>query len=111
TPSATITNTATATATDLPTIPPEDRPILAFALTAYAATILPPEYQIPNFGGPDVTLVPQATPTLQPGFPSPIPPLETSGLPISQSCSSSPTSGFLTIYQGNPDIANQLGCV
>lgn len=110
TPSATITDTPSPTATDAPTLSPEDRPILAFALTAAAATVLPPDYQIPAFGGADITLVPQDTPTLPPGFPTAIPALPTNGIPIANSCSTSPTGGFQTIYQGNPDIANQLGC-
>ncbi len=110
-PSPTITNTPTSTPTEPPTLRPEDRPILAFALTAAASTVLPPDYQVPNFGGADVTLIPASTPTLAPGVPSPIPPLPTtSGLPIASACSTSPTRGFLTLYQGNPDIANQLGC-
>lgn len=110
TPSSTITNTPSPTPTDLPTLSPDDRPILAVALTAAAATVLPQDYQVPNFGGPEITLMPQDTPTLQPGMPSPIPPLPTNGLPIAESCTSAPTGGFLPIYQGNPDIANQLGC-
>lgn len=111
TPSATITNTPTSTPTEPPTLRPDERPILAFALTAAASTVLPEGYQIPNFGGPDVTLIPPTMPTLAPGVPSPIPPLATTaGLPISNACSTSPTGGFLTLYQGNPDIANQLGC-
>ncbi|MGJ3237515.1 MAG: hypothetical protein ACFE0Q_02300 [Anaerolineae bacterium] len=110
TPSATITDTPTATATEPPPIQPEDRPILAFALTAYASTVLPPDYQIPNFGGVDVTLIPQSTATLAPGVPSPIPPISNGGLPIADACSIPTTGGFAPIYQGNPDIANQLGC-
>ncbi len=110
TPSATITDTPTMTPTPPPTLSAQDRPIIAAALTAAASTILPEDYQIPNFGGPDVTLVPQNTATLAPGIPSPIPPLDTGGLPVSTSCSTSATGGFLPIYQGNPDIGNQLGC-
>ena len=109
-PSATITDTPTTTPTDPPTLSAQDRPIIAAALTAAASTILPEDYQIPGFAGPDVTLIPQNTATLAPGIPSPIPPLPTGGFPVSTSCSTSATGGFLPIYQGNPDIANQLGC-
>ncbi|MEO1289939.1 MAG: hypothetical protein AAFV93_19455 [Chloroflexota bacterium] len=110
-PSATITNTPSPTATDLPTLSPDDRPLIAFALTAAAATVLPDDFQVPNFGGPDVTLIPQDTPTLAPGVPTAIPALATTGgLPIANACTLSPTGGFQTIYLGNPDIANQLGC-
>lgn len=111
TPSATITNTATATPTDPPPLLPEDRPILAFALTAAAATVLPQDYQIPNFGGAEITLIPQETVTFDPSLPSPIPPLgTTSGVPLTTTCTTIPTGGFGTLFQGNPDIANQLGC-
>lgn len=110
TPSATITNTATITPTEPPTLSGDDRPIISVALTAAASTVLPPDFQVPYFGGPEITLIPQNTPTLAPGIPSPIPALPASGLPIASSCSTSPTGGFLTLYQGNPDIANQLGC-
>lgn len=108
-PSATITNTATATPTDPPPLLPEDRPILAFALTAYASTVLPQDYQVPNFGGVDVTLIPQATATFDPSLPTPIPPLSTSSV-LTTTCPTIPTGGFGTLFQSNPDIANQLGC-
>lgn len=110
TPSATITDTPTVTATDPPTLSAADRPIIAAALTAAASTVLPQNYQVPNFSGADVTLIPQSSATLAPGIPSPIPALPTSGFPVSTTCSTSTSGGFLTLYQGNPDIANQLGC-
>lgn len=114
TPSMTITNTATATATDAPTLRPEDRPILAFALTAYASTVLPQDYQVPDFGGVDVTLIPQATGTLDPNAPLVIAPLGTDGIPatsaITGNCPTIPAGGFGTLFQTNPTIATQLGC-
>lgn len=111
TPSATITNTPSPTPTDAPTLRPEDRPILAFALTAAAATILPQDYQVPAFGGPDVTLIPRTPTELPPGVPSPIPPIN-AGTPPSTTitCPTVTSGGFASIFQNNPDIANQLGC-
>jgi hypothetical protein len=109
TPSATITDTPSPTMTDLPPLGPEERPLLAFAMTAYAMTVLPPNYQVPPHVGANITLAPtQGTPNssaiviigAQPTAPS------SSG----GTCSTLPTAGFLTIYQSNPDIAALLGC-
>lgn len=115
TPSATITNTPSPTPTELPPIPPEDRPILAFALTAAASTVLPTDFQIPSFGGPDVTLIPT-----QPGTPNPDAPPVIAGLgtgtpiPVATtntgSCTTAPINGFLTVYESNSELASQLGC-
>lgn len=110
TPSATITDTPTPTATEPPTLRPQDRPIIAAALTAAASTVLPANYQIPNFAGPNVTLIPQSTATFSPGAVPPVQGFPTSAVPASTTCTTSTSSGFLTLYQGNPDIANQLGC-
>ena len=114
TPSMTITNTSTPTPTDAPTLRPEDRPILAFALTAYAATVLPQDYQVPNFGGAEITLIPQATGTLDPNAPIAIPPLSTGGVPATgiatSNCPTVPAGGFGTLFQNNPTTATQLGC-
>jgi len=115
TPSSTITNTPSPTATDLPTLDPDSRPILAFALTAAAATILPQDYQVPPYQGIEVTLSPEPIiygGTLPPGIPSAIPALGTAPAqaPIATTCTILPQAGFGTIYQNNPDVAAQLGC-
>lgn len=109
TPSATITDTPTRTPTALPTLDPNERPLLAFAMTAYAMTVLPPDYQVPPYTGVNVTLVPTVLPTSSSsgviviGAPQPT-------APNSSNCATLPTAGFLTIYQSNPDIAALLGC-
>lgn len=59
TPSSTITETPSPTPTPLPTLHPDERPILAFALTAAASTILPPDFEVPAYQGIDVTLSPE----------------------------------------------------
>lgn len=116
TPSSTITDTPTPTPTNLPTLDPGERPILAFALTAAASTILPPDFQVPPYQGTNVTLSPEPlvfSGTLPPGIPSPIPPLNNSGItqvPVAASCPILPQGGFATVFAGNPDIAAQLGC-
>ncbi|MEO1165001.1 MAG: hypothetical protein AAFV98_14530 [Chloroflexota bacterium] len=117
TPSATITNTPSPTPPPPPTLAPEDRPILAFALTAAAATVLPTDYQVPGFTGADVTLIPTEAGTPDPNAPPVIVALGT-GTTIPQgvatvntaSCTTATTGGFLTIYQSNSNIASQLGC-
>lgn len=104
TPSATITDTPTRTPTALPRLDPNDRPLLAFALTAYASTALPQNYIVPPYEGVNVTLIPTVS---------------SSGVVVigaqptalsSSNCTTLPTGGFLTIYQSNPDISSLLGC-
>ena len=117
TPSATITNTPSPTPLPPPTLAPEDRPILAFALTAAAATVLPPDFAVPGFEGADVTLIPTAIGTRDPSLPPVIVGLGT-GTPAPQgiatvntaSCTTTTAGGFLTIYQSNSTVASQLGC-
>jgi hypothetical protein len=107
TPSATITDTPTPTLTDLPPLGPEERPLLAFALTAYAMTVLPPDYQIPPYVGANVTLAPTSQITPNSGI------VVIGAQPTAAStgtCSTLPSGGFLTIYQSNPDIAALLAC-
>lgn len=115
TPSATITNTPSITPTEPPPLSPDDRPILGIVELARNATVLPTDYQVPAFGGPDITLIPQDTATLAPGIPSPIPPLGATSPPTGNTettpiCGTTTSGGFLTIYQSNSAIANQLGC-
>jgi hypothetical protein len=108
TPSATITDTPTRTPTDLPTLGPEDRPILALAATAYRATVLASDYQIPPFVGVNVTLAPTAQ--TNPSGIIQIGAQTTAPAPVTGTCPSLPTGGFLSIYQSNPDISGLLGC-
>src|SRR5690348_13149049 len=51
TPSATITDTPSPSPTELPPLGPEERSILALAMTAKASTVLPPDYQVPPYIG------------------------------------------------------------
>lgn len=113
-PSATITETPSPSPTLLPTIAPEDRPILGLLEILMRSTVLPEDYQVPDFDGVDVTLVP----TLAEG--ETIPSLEdltqAAGgqdgeiTPINLDCAFAPPSVFGTIYSTNPDFALQLGC-
>lgn len=100
TPSATITVTSSPTPTDLPTIPPDERPLLALALTANAATVLPTDYQVPDFGGMDVTLAPTTIQVIS---------TEQQQV-VGGDCDSFPPGGFGVVYQNNPTLATQLGC-
>jgi hypothetical protein len=114
TPSPTITVTSSATPTDLPTISPEERPLLALALTALAATVLPTDFVVPPYTGINVTLAPTFA-TLAPGMPSAIAPIGQAATPIgggipAPACTSIPAGRFGTIFTTNPDIAAQIGC-
>jgi hypothetical protein len=115
TPSATITETPTLTASPLPTLDPDVRPILSFAFTAAAATILPADFVVPPYEGINVTLSPVPLVlggTLPPGIPSAIPPLGTvpTQAALATTCSILPTGGFGAIFQSNPDVAAQIAC-
>lgn len=107
TPSATITDTPSPVPTDAP-LDPGDRPVLLFALTAAAATVLPTDYQVPAFQGAEVTLVPQATATTLDGI-IVIPTLPDGSIstPV---CTTSASGGFASARQSNPLLSQQLGC-
>jgi hypothetical protein len=112
TPSATITETATTTGTPEPTLPPEARPLTSLLQVALQTTILPSDFQVPDFQGIDVPLT---TPTPdQPGGGVLI--VETSvsappfGISIPNNCAFYPPAGFGVVYANNVDIATQLGC-
>lgn len=116
-PSATITDTPSPVPSPLPTIAPEDRPLLGLLQLAIRATVLPDDYQVPDFGGVDVTLAPTVAagdtiPSLedltalavvpQPDDAGPAPP--------DLGCAFAPPGSFGTLYANNPDVAQQLGC-
>lgn len=114
TPSATITVTSSPTATDLPTIPPDERPLLSLALTALASTVLPTDFVVPPYTGPNITLAPTFS-TLAPGMPSAIAPIGQAATPVTGGipapiCTVLPSGGFATVFNTNPDIAAQIGC-
>lgn len=117
TPSATITDTPSPTATDLGTIPPDER-----ARTSLLEDILLDATRLPP-GGFIATPPPAFTATLTvpviPGIPtiapptggigqSPTPPSALSG--GSTACPFYPAGGFGAIFANNPDIAVALGC-
>jgi len=107
TPSSTITTTPTQTYTPAPTIGPEERPLVALAFTAAAATVLPTDYVIPGFEGTDVSAS-TATPGTMSGFAG-----EGSGggtTAVPSNCAQFPAGGFGSVYQANADLAAQLGC-
>jgi hypothetical protein len=121
TPSATITDTPTATWTPLPTIDPRNRPFLALVEAALNATILPTDFEVPPYQGINVTLPPTsaATATFLPdSLPTGIPPLQAmtntpSAATTTQNttnCATLPPGGFGGVFSNNPDIANQLQC-
>ncbi len=99
TPSATITDTPTPTATNTPL--PSDTPyptadnegLLALVQLAAKATILPPN------------LLPAVVPTV-PGavVGATAPPA------VMPTCTTPPSGGFATVYNGDPTLAAQLGC-
>ncbi len=103
TPSSTITVTPSQTFTPAPTIGPEERPLVALAFTAAAATVLPTDYAIPGFQGTDVAL------TGTPGAAA-ILPGDAATVPAPNNCPFFPAGGFGTVYQGDPTVASQLGC-
>lgn len=100
TPSATITDTPTptatvtppATATEIPTA--DNEGLVALALMALNATVLP--QTVPQ-------TVPQSAATLPPGV-IVIPPAPTTN------CVYPPPGGFGTIFINNPTVAQQIGC-
>lgn len=123
TPSATITDTPSPTVTDLPTVPPEERPLTSLLLDAIGATVLPTDYVVPGYQGTEITL--NAPITLQAGTPSvvivatapgstglgsaPTPIVPAAGSSAA-TCSFLPPGGFGSVYNNNPDIAASLGC-
>jgi hypothetical protein len=114
TPSSTITVTSSPTPTDLPTIPPDERPLLSLALTALASTVLPTDFVVPPYTGPNITLAPTFS-TLAPGMPSAIAPIGQAATPVSGGipapiCTVLPAGGFGAVFNTNPDIAAQIGC-
>lgn len=114
TPSATITDTPTRTPTNLPTIDPNERPLLAFALTAYAMTVLPPDYQVPPHQGVNVTLIPTQPVLATPNNSGIVviggQPTATLSSNPNSNCSTLPAGGFLTVYNSHSDIPALLGC-
>lgn len=105
TPSSTITDTPAPTLTPSPIPPTQERPVTNLAILAQEATILPDDYVVPPFNGPDVTLPPITTPlntTAVPGLAS------TSEIRIN--CPYFPSGGFATIFTNNLALAQQLGC-
>lgn len=103
TPSSTITVTPSQTSTPAPTIGPDERPLVALAFTAVAATVLPSDYVVPGFEGTNIALTPtQGVAVIVP---------ETGGtLPAQTNCRDFPPGGFGSLYQSDVTLANQLGC-
>ena len=98
TPSATITDTPTPTVTNTPL--PSDTPfptadnegLVALAVLAANATILP------------ANLIPALAPTI-PGVVA-----GATVPPVIPTCSTTPGGGFAAVYNGDPTLASQLGC-
>jgi len=103
TPSPTITVTPSQTFTPAPTIGPDERPLVALAFTALAATVLPSDYEIPGFQGTNVALTPTQGAAV-------IVPETGATLPSVTNCPNNPPGGFGSVYQANPTLATQLGC-
>lgn len=109
TPSLTETVTVTPSLTDTarPTLPPtpvpptEPRPITDLLSAALEATVLPQDFAVPQYEGPNVTL-PTATAE---GIALPPP-----GVPLLPGCQYFPSGGFATVFMGDPLLASQLGC-
>lgn len=89
TPTPTFTPSATFTVTPTPTPTEPAQALSGLVALALRATILPATFAPPNQGLPQpVTVAPLVPPT----------------------CASLPTSGFLSLYSGDPTLAAQLGC-
>lgn len=120
TPSATITETSTLTPSPLPTIRPEDRPLLGLAEAALRHTELPDGYQVPPYEGynPPVSTPPAAVTDSSGaivigGAPNSTaaPPSLPTATSSQLTCAYYPAGEFASIYQNNPTIAQQLGCL
>lgn len=97
TPSLTITDTPTRTPTPEPLPPTQDMPLTDLLALARQFTPLPPDYVVPDFGGPEVTLNPQN------------PPLT----PLSggtANCQYFPSGGFAAVFSADPSLPTQIGC-
>ncbi len=92
TPSATITETPSPTVTDTATPTPEPQAVGSLLELAMQATILPSTFLPP-------TVPTQSQPDLV--FP-------TQNVPVT--CTYPPPGGFNTIFVGNPELSQQLGC-
>jgi hypothetical protein len=123
TPSATITETSTLTPSPLPTIRPETRPLLGLAEAALRYTALPDDYVVPAYEGYDATLTTPTPAASNSGgiiviggspnstsAPPPPPPTPTQQQQT-VNCAYYPAGEFADVYQNNPDIAQQLGCL
>ncbi|MCA9915798.1 MAG: hypothetical protein KC496_20730 [Anaerolineae bacterium] len=103
TPSSTITVTPSQTYTPAPTIGPDERPLVALAFTALAATVLPTDYVLPGFEGTNIALTPtEGAAVIVPETGATLPPVT--------NCPNFPSGGFGSVYQGDASLAAQLGC-
>lgn len=100
TPSATITETPRPTLTFSPAPPTQERPITNLIELALRTTILPPDFSLPNYPGPNITLAPPGTST--PG--ALINPVDT------VTCTYYPSGGFASVFANDINIAQRLGC-
>lgn len=115
TPSLTITPSPSPTFTWEPTVTPEPgRPLTGLLALAVRATILPTDYVIPDFGGPDIPIY-TPTPRVENGVifvPSltPLPVATSAGTVNDIDCAYWPPGGFGTLFSAQATLRANLGC-